>query len=433
MFSVSKQSSFLFLVIATILLSSPLMSVTAFADSDDDQHEGKVNKKSRVWTGDGPPIQKLGKLGDLYIDNHNSIYNIYKKTAKSTWTDVPDMQGTLGPQGPQGLPGISPTVETEPLGENCSEGGLKITDSFFDVFYVCNGIPGLKGEKGDQGPPGMISAQTCPSNHYVSGIDSNGILICTSLPDFTPVTAVCGNAIVESSEQCDLGSGNGATSSCSASCIIQTPDLCLGVDIDDGNECTTDACSVGVPVHTDNGFCTEAVCGDGAVSAGEACDDGNMTSGDGCSNVCSIEGCNANTNPLCSSATVLNSVSGDQGEDFYQITNNGENWYSLTIREDSSFGGPPEATISLVSNNGDNYDLYVYCETCGGTFIGSSTFVAGLTDFVQVRSITDNAFTGDDTFTILIEVRAVSVNSCSDYTLTVAGNIVDEFYNIALC
>ncbi|MBM2851833.1 MAG: hypothetical protein HW420_380, partial [Candidatus Nitrosotenuis sp.] len=41
----------------------------AFADSDDDQHDGNPAKKNRVWTGDGPPPPKLGKVGDLYIDN----------------------------------------------------------------------------------------------------------------------------------------------------------------------------------------------------------------------------------------------------------------------------------------------------------------------------------------------------------------------------
>lgn len=286
----SKTNLFLFLVITAILISSPLASGNAFAASDDDQHDGQVNKKSRVWTGDGPPLPKLGKVGDLYIDNHNNIYNIYKKTTKNTWTDVPDIQGTPGTQGPQGLPGISPTVTTEPPGDNCSEGGLKITDSFFDVFYVCDGVPGLKGDKGDkgdQGPPGIIQTQICPSNHYVSGIDSNGVLICTPLPDFTS-TSICGDGLVEPPEQCDLGAGNGATSSCSTTCTVQTPDLCLGVDIDDGIECTIDACINGISVHSyDN--CPPSVCGDNLVSGIEQCDDGNTVDGDGCSSTCVFE------------------------------------------------------------------------------------------------------------------------------------------------
>jgi cysteine-rich repeat protein len=36
--------------------------------------------------------------------------------------------------------------------------------------------------------------------------------------------------------------------------------------------------------------CTGAVCGNGAVEAGEQCDDGNTTSGDGCSATCQNEG-----------------------------------------------------------------------------------------------------------------------------------------------
>ena len=96
---------FLLTLIATILLSSSYAVGSVFADSDDDQHDGKLNKKNRVWTGDGPPNSKLGKVGDLYVDNHNNIYNLYKKTAKNTWTDVPDIQGTPGPKGDTGSTG----------------------------------------------------------------------------------------------------------------------------------------------------------------------------------------------------------------------------------------------------------------------------------------------------------------------------------------
>ena len=85
--------------------SGAVTHTVAFAESDDDQHDGKVDKKNRVWTGDGPPNPKLGKSGDLYIDNHNNIYNIYKKTGKNTWNDIPDIQGTTGPQGPIGFNG----------------------------------------------------------------------------------------------------------------------------------------------------------------------------------------------------------------------------------------------------------------------------------------------------------------------------------------
>ena len=124
--------------------SGAVTHTVAFAESDDDQHDGKVDKKNRVWTGDGPPNPKLGKLGDLYIENHNNIYNIYKKTGKNTWNDIPDIQGTTGPQGPigfngtDGLPG-----EQGPKGD---KGDIGATGPQGDV--------GPKGDKGDIGATG---------------------------------------------------------------------------------------------------------------------------------------------------------------------------------------------------------------------------------------------------------------------------------------
>lgn len=126
-------------------------------------------------------------------------------------------------------------------------------------------------------------------------------------------------------------------------------------------------------------------------------------------------------------AFLIPSVSGDSASDFRTISDNEEKWYNITIREDSNaFGSPPEATISLDSCSND-YDLYVYCETCGGTLIGSSISSSGITDVVSVQSSGDDSIFGgglDNTFTVLIEVRSVLVTSCSDYILTVAGNTV---------
>jgi cysteine-rich repeat protein len=66
---------------------------------------------------------------------------------------------------------------------------------------------------------------------------------------------VCGNGILEGSEECD-----------------------------DGNTTSGDGCSA---------FCTSEVappqCGDGHIDSGETCDDGNTVSGDGCSATCQTE------------------------------------------------------------------------------------------------------------------------------------------------
>lgn len=101
------------------------------------------------------------------------------------------------------------------------------------------------------------------------------------------------------------------------------PDPCSGVNCDDGNPCTDDACIVGQCVHTDNSVpcddsdpCTtndicvtgscrgtfgsvclapilsillDGDCGDGVLDSGEQCDDGNNVSGDCCSSTCEFE------------------------------------------------------------------------------------------------------------------------------------------------
>ena len=102
--------------IATILLTGTISAnPTAFADNDDDDKK----KKNKVLTGDGPPPKKLGKTGDLYIDNESDNFDIYEKTGKKTW----ELTGTMkGPAGPQGI----------------------------------QGEPGAKGDKGDPGPPGEL-------------------------------------------------------------------------------------------------------------------------------------------------------------------------------------------------------------------------------------------------------------------------------------
>jgi cysteine-rich repeat protein len=105
----------------------------------------------------------------------------------------------------------------------------------------------------------------------------------TSTPSSTPTDTptpvpVCGNGIVESGEQCDLGTANCAPgvccdSSCDADCQI--------IGRCTGNQacCTTAAdCAAG-----------EGCCGNGTVEGDEQCDDGNRIDGDCCSARCQTE------------------------------------------------------------------------------------------------------------------------------------------------
>jgi hypothetical protein len=99
-----------------------------------------------------------------------------------------------------------------------------------------------------------------------------------------------------------------------------------------------------------------------------------------------------------------------------------EEWDRVTISEDSLSSVYVSATITLTSPPGVDYDLYVYCDACGGTLAGSSISggLTGHTDTVGVRA--NDSFGVDDTFDVVIEVRHFASNMCAYWSLEVSGN-----------
>lgn len=104
--------------------------------------------------------------------------------------------------------------------------------------------------------------QACPAGEFVTGINSDGHLICSAAGTAGTTTTttsgggggggdVCGDGVVGPSEACDEG---GNTSACDSDCTV-------------------------------------SACGDGFINqeAGEQCDDGNSVGGDGCSSTCTLE------------------------------------------------------------------------------------------------------------------------------------------------
>jgi cysteine-rich repeat protein len=135
------------------------------------------------------------------------------------------------------------------------------------------------------------------------------------------VPAICGNGIMEGSEQCDDGNtsnGDGCSSSCTteessgggpqppeppptALCgngVVETSETC-----DDGNQMSGDGCSGACQLEGQS----PAICGNGIMEGSEQCDDGNTSNGDGCSASCVFE-----IGPACGN-TILES--GEQCED----------------------------------------------------------------------------------------------------------------------
>ena len=100
-----------------------------------------------------------------------------------------------------------------------------------------------------------------------------------------------------------------------------------------------------------------------------------------------------------------------------------EEWDSFMITEDDNGTIYLSAQIVLTSPPGADFDLYVYCASCGGSLAGSST-IGGLTgheDVVVVRA--DDSWGTDDTFVVIVEVRHYNSTVCANWTLDVYGNV----------
>lgn len=129
-------------------------------------------------------------------------------------------------------------------------------------------------------------------------------------------------------------------------------------------------------------------------------------------------------NPACQAGSVfLGSVSGDTGSDTLHAAFWNEEWYRFTITEDNANAQYLSARIVLNSPVGTDFDLYVYCESCGGTLAGSSVTggMTGHQDVVVVRA--DEEFMTDDTFHVVVEVRHNASNICAIWSLDITGNV----------
>ena len=147
----------------------------------------------------------------------------------------------------------------------------------------------------------------------------------------TCILAVCGNGSPEPTEQCDDGNtaeADGCTTQCKYTCLANP-------DCTDGNDCTTDICSLsshtcsstidttkngqGCTINNNpgtcrNGDCVLAGCGNSIVDQGEECDTGlSNGTGAGCTSNCQFE-CDAEAdctdNNACSGSETCAIVAG---------------------------------------------------------------------------------------------------------------------------
>ena len=127
------------------------------------------------------------------------------------------------------------------------------------------------------------------------------------------------------------------------------------------------------------------------------------------------------TNPECAAHTVLGSVPGDAGGATLSATELDERFYRVTISETSGGTVDLTARVQLTSPAGADFDLFVFCVSCGGTLAGSSTNGPGMVDTVDVGR---DDIVGDQTFDLLIEVRLSTGGPCGLWQLEITGNVV---------
>ncbi len=94
----------------------------------------------------------------------------------------------------------------------------------------------------------------------------------------TPARAACGDGVIDSGEQCDLGVGNCPPNVC---CSTSCNSNCQIIGLCSGSR-TCCASSAECPGG-------ETCCGDGVQEGAEQCDDGNRVNGDCCSSTCQNE------------------------------------------------------------------------------------------------------------------------------------------------
>ena len=187
----------------------------------------------------------------------------------------------------------SPTFQTS--GTSVGGGSSSNSTSSSGTVSSSSGNMGGGGSSTSTSTSSSTSTSTSASSSASSASSSSGM-------------PVCGDGMIEGSEQCDLGMLNGTGVGCNSSCAF---DCMTGTDCNKMNNpcngtatCVANtvmgqmvmACMPGTPLANGamcgtnmfcvNMNCVAPACGDGVVESPEECDDGNTVNGDGCDNNC---------------------------------------------------------------------------------------------------------------------------------------------------
>ncbi len=280
-------------------------------------------------------------------------------------------------------------------GEDCDDGGLDgtVTDGCnTQCHFVCvNAMT-------DCAAAPYCEKNSCTTGHLcqpIADTSKNGMtcgtgLQCSNGACIAP-TAVCGNGVLETGEQCDFGANNGPGTGCESNCTFSctiSPNSCS-----DGNPCNgvetcgavTVAGHAGQKCSAGTNEADGTTCGTGKICLAHVCD--TSTCGDGYVNSGTGETCdppNATTcDPSCHTVVCGDGVRADQEEcDDHNLTN--LDGCSSTCKFEH------EQRVDALSMA---YTTDTYCTKngLGGAFVGSvaqNAVASSLTSSIKDGSIT---------------------------------------------
>lgn len=333
----------------------------------------------------------------------------------------------------------------------CVGGELSCSDSTGTTADICNGINDDCDDSSPDGsedpnvgalcdgPDGDLCAEglmECSGAQLVCGDQTTTTVdLCNGIDDDCDASSDDGSEDPLNGAACDGPDGDlcqEGTRSCQAGTLTcsdttgTTIDTCNGLD-DDCDQNSADGSEdplVGVFCDgPDSDLCNEGTtaCVNQAVTCSDTSTDSTETCNgldDDCDTLID-EDFPRDTNPVCTGAQDAGSVSGDSASAPLSASEGDERWYRLTISEnDFSSSSYLSARLELQSPPGADFDLHVYCESCGGALAGSSVS-SSATDIVDIKRL-DGA--SNESFEVLVEVRLYQTTVCADWTLTVTGD-----------